>query len=188
MPPASSTIKSSSPPTVLLVPGWLNSGPEHWQSLWEKSNPHFVRVVQKNWTEPVPKDWVLAIERAIDAAPGPVVIAAHSLGCLACQMISPIHLSRIVGALLVAAADLDRSECPRVLENFRPMPIQKIPFRSILVVSSNDDWATLERSEQFASQWGSDLVNIGPRGHINSDSGLAGWPDGFALLEVLTHS
>mgnify|MGYP000182071266 CR=1 FL=1 len=31
--------------------------------------------------------------------------------------------------------------------------------------------------------WGSRLIDAGPRGHLNSDSGLGDWPEGHALLQ-----
>jgi predicted alpha/beta hydrolase family esterase len=54
------------------------------------------------------------------------------------------------------------------------------------VVASTDDlYVALERAEEFARAWGSELVNIGPAGHVNSASGMGDWPMGFALLERL---
>jgi predicted alpha/beta hydrolase family esterase len=57
-----------------------------------------------------------------------------------------------------------------------------LPFASTLVASSNDQWASLARAQQFATAWGSELVNLGPAGHINADSGHGEWPAGLALL------
>jgi uncharacterized protein len=37
-----------SKPPVLILPGLDNSGPEHWQTHWQKQNPHFVRVEQRD--------------------------------------------------------------------------------------------------------------------------------------------
>ena len=36
----------SQTPTILIVPGWRDSGPGHWQSLWADALPGAVRVVQ----------------------------------------------------------------------------------------------------------------------------------------------
>ena len=35
-----------SSPTVIIVPGWRNSGVGHWQSLWTERLPHVLRVEQ----------------------------------------------------------------------------------------------------------------------------------------------
>ena len=34
---------------ILLVPGLWNSGPEHWQSYWERERTDCRRVLQKDW-------------------------------------------------------------------------------------------------------------------------------------------
>src|SRR4029450_7084669 len=70
-------------PPVLIVPGWGDSGPEHWQSLWERANPDFRRVAQRDWLYPVRGEWVETLEHEIRTAGEPVVLVAHSLGCLA---------------------------------------------------------------------------------------------------------
>jgi predicted alpha/beta hydrolase family esterase len=65
------------------------------------------------------------------------------------------------------------------------MPLTKLPFQSIVVMSSDDQYVTPARARQFARSWGSRLVDVGPKGHINSASGLGMWPEGFALVEEL---
>eukprot|EP01031_Cornospumella_fuschlensis_P006742 gene6742-8388_t len=46
---------------VLILPGWHNSGPEHWQSLWEAAHG-FTRVEQHSWTQPLRGDWISRLE------------------------------------------------------------------------------------------------------------------------------
>jgi hypothetical protein len=62
--------------------------------------------------------------------------------------------------------------------------MQALPFPSMLVASTNDEYATRERSHAFARAWGSRLVEIGDAGHINGDSGYGPWPEGEAMLEA----
>jgi uncharacterized protein len=107
----------SSNPTLVIVPGWRDSGPGHWQSLWAESLPGAVRVVQDDWVSPVKTAWVAEIGRTILAQPGPVVIAAHSLGCIATTHLPNDVVQRIQGALLVAPADPERRG---VLSDFAP--------------------------------------------------------------------
>ena len=64
----------SSQPTIVIVPGWRDSGPGHWQSLWADALPGAVRVVQDDWITPVRTAWVASIARTILAQPGPVVV------------------------------------------------------------------------------------------------------------------
>jgi hypothetical protein len=68
---------------------------------------------------------------------------------------------------------------------FSPIPTNKLPFKSIVVASSNDPFMDLPRAQQLARAWGSEFVEIGARGHINSDSNLGDWPQGQALLKKL---
>jgi len=67
----------------LIVPGLGNSGPEHWQTFFEKSGDNFKRIIQQEWDAPVCSDWVTAIDKAVsnyDATT--VVLIGHSLGCI----------------------------------------------------------------------------------------------------------
>jgi uncharacterized protein len=50
--------------TVLLLPGWLDSGPTHWQSRWEVAHP-FTRVQQHDWQRPLRGDWVARLEEVV---------------------------------------------------------------------------------------------------------------------------
>jgi prephenate dehydrogenase len=173
---------------VLVIPGWQNSGPRHWQTIWEGQSPIFLRVQQKDWEYPHREWWLQRISEEVQQAPAPIVFAAHSLGCLAvahwCQAALG-SVQKIKGALLVAPVDLDGKETPRQLKDFAPVPKRLLPFPSILVASTNDPFLSMERARELAQAWGSRLVNIGPAGHINGDSGLADWPEGKRLLRHL---
>ena len=173
----------SSSPTIVIVPGWRDSGPGHWQSLWAESLPGAVRVVQDDWVSPVKTAWVAAIGRTILAQPGQVVIAAHSLGCIATTHLPIEAVKRIQGALLVAPADPERRG---VLSDFAPVPYQPLPYRSIVVASNNDPFCPIRTAGAYARSWGSELVRLQNAGHINIDSGFGPWPLGLALLQSLT--
>src|SRR3546814_3666707 len=66
---------------ILTIPGLHNSGPTHWQSLWQQKFPDTRRVDLGDWDNPDQALWVARIADAIDAESAPVLIAAHSLGC-----------------------------------------------------------------------------------------------------------
>ena len=51
--------------TLVMVSGLGNSGPEHWQSRWERAYPRALRVVQKDWDNPVRPVWVAALEQTL---------------------------------------------------------------------------------------------------------------------------
>lgn len=178
--------QSPSTPTVLLLPGWQNSGPTHWQSRWEVLHG-YPRVEQADWMRPLRGDWMVQLEEAVLAAPGPVVLAAHSLGCIltAAWAAHSRNTQRVVGALLVAPGDPEREELRAPLKSWSPVVLQRLPFPSILVGSQTDPYCSPTRAQQFASAWGAEWVNLGPAGHINADSGLGDWPQGLALLQTL---
>ena len=170
-------------PRILLLPGWQNSGPGHWQSLWAERFAQAVRVQQDDWHNPVRRDWVASITRTILDQPGPVVIAAHSLGCIATTHLPPEAAARIQGAMLVAPADPERRS---VLADFAPVPYQPLPYRSILVASSNDPYCPVRTAGAYARAWGSEFVRLQNAGHINIEAGFGAWPLGLALLQSLT--
>jgi predicted alpha/beta hydrolase family esterase len=63
-----------------------------------------------------------------------------------------------------------------------------LPFRSTVVASSHDPYATLDRAQGFADDWGSAFIDAGPIGHINAQSGLGDWLFGQVLLDTLIAS
>lgn len=174
--------------TVLIVPGLTNSGPDHWQSLWEKQNPNYVRVQQRDWNQPDPKEWVAAIDQAVTSAQPPVFLVGHSLGCVAIARwatASGPGVSSVAGALLVAPPDAERGGAPKEIKGFAPMPLKVLPFPSIFVASSNDPYSNIERARFFAKKWGSKFVEAGDKGHLDSESRLGDWPHGQKLLAEL---
>ncbi|MCJ0763169.1 alpha/beta hydrolase [Variovorax sp. CYS-02] len=167
---------------LIIVPGWRDSGPGHWQSLWTDRLPGARRVVQDDWITPSRQAWVAALTKLVLQAPGPVVIAAHSLGCIATAHLPEEAARRIQGALLVAPADPERRA---VLSDFAPVPFQKLPYRSVLVASSNDPYCPIRLAGAYARAWGSEFVRLQQAGHINIESGHGEWPLGLALLQSL---
>lgn len=175
-----------SAPPVLVLPGYGDSGPEHWQSRWEAMDPRLRRVAQRDWLEPVLDDWVAALERAVSACAEPPVLIAHSLGCVLVAHWVGRTAARAAGALLVAPVDLDAgANLADVIDSFRPVPLLPLSFPSIVVASDDDPYTTRERAEAFARAWGSRFICLERAGHINSDSGYGDWPEGRALLAEL---
>lgn len=172
----------SSHSTIVIVPGWRDSGPGHWQSLWAENFSGTVRVQQDDWHRPIREAWVASITRTILDQPGPVIVVAHSLGSIAVTHLPPEAMRRIRGALLVAPADPERHA---VLADFAPVPSQRLPYRSILVASRNDPFCPIRLAGAYARGWGSEFVRLPDAGHINVESGHGIWPMGVALLQSL---
>ena len=170
----------------LLLPGWLDSAPAHWQSRWAALHG-WQRVEQDDWLWPKRGDWMARLDEVLLESDLPAVLIAHSLGC---QLVSAWashsqHTARVRAALLVAPPDTEREDTPPNLFNWRPIVRTRMPFASIAVISSDDPYCAPERAAQMARDWGSESFDIGERGHINDKSGLDDWPQGQALLRSL---
>jgi len=175
------------PIRVLLLPGLFNSGPDHWQSYWERANSSCLRVVQRDWETPVRTDWVATLETAVADFGPDAVLVAHSTACALVAFWAAATSRTVRGALLVAPSDTEALTYPAGGKGWQPMPLAVLPFPSIVVASSDDEFCTLERGRVFAEAWGSRFVNIGAAGHINSASGLGAWSRGKKLLADLVH-
>lgn len=165
--------------TTLIIPGLHSSGHDHWQSWFEERIPGTLRVIQRDWKEPDLPEWASRVRRDISRTPGKHYLVAHSFGVLAAVQAAADLSERIAGALLVAPADPGKFGVTDYL------PATPLPFRSVVVGSSNDPWMSLEAAGHWADVWGADLVNLGDAGHINAESGFGPWPEGLALLERL---
>jgi predicted alpha/beta hydrolase family esterase len=168
---------------VLILAGLWNSGPQHWQSLWQQRNPKWMRAAHRDWTNPTRDEWVAELDAAIADCKGAPILVAHSLGCiLAAQWARSGSPLKVAGAFLVAPSDVEASSYPIDAAGFAPVPMQKLPFPSMVVASSDDPYVSLERARGFAGSWGSWFVEIGNAGHINADSGHGEWPEGERML------
>lgn len=168
---------------VLVLPGWNNSGPRHWQSRWEARFPEWRRVQQRNWTEPAREDWIAALDAAVAEGGRPVLLVAHSLGCITAAHWAARHgRGRIRAALLVAPADVERASVAAPLRGFAPLPRTPLPFPALVVASDDDPACSAARARVLARDWGAELVMLPAHGHINADSGLGGWRPGRELL------
>lgn len=172
----------------VIVPGWNGSPENHWQSFWQ-TQLGARRVEQQNWQNPELSAWVAQLEYVIASSTRPVILIAHSLGCITvAKWAVQAHRFlryKVQGALLVAPADVERDNCPAALQGFAPIALAALPFPSIVVGSLNDSAASAERAQFFAQNWQSDYIQLGNVGHINIVSGHTQWTEGFAYLEQL---
>jgi uncharacterized protein len=174
------------PDNILLLPGWQNSGPDHWQSRWEAQHG-YRRVDQHDWMQPRRGDWIAQLEDVVLSTDGPVVLVAHSLGCVLVAAWASLSrsTSRVQGALLVAPGDTESPDLRGPLPSWAPIVRQPLPFASVLVGSRNDPYCRFERARALAHDWGSSFIDAGECGHINAESGLGDWPEGHVrLLEL----
>jgi uncharacterized protein len=172
---------------LVIIPGLGGSGEFHWQTFWSNKFDNSSRIIQEDWNQPNLESWLKELDDVILKLDCPIILVAHSLAVSLVMHWSERNTnSNIKGALLVAPADVDSPDhTPEILRGFAMIPISKLPFASIVVASENDDYVSLERAQYFAEQWGSDFINIGPKGHINSESNLEFWEEGQIILNTL---
>lgn len=163
----------------LIVPGINGSGPEHWQTLWEKADSAFVRVEQKDWDNPELDAWMDTLNNATREKQGSWIVA-HSLGCL--LVVSRKFSGQVKGAFLVAPPDPAGPEFPAVAGSFKNLEQGKLRFPTMVVASENDPYSTMEFARKCATAWGSQFHSVGKKGHINSGSGLGFWQEGYDLF------
>lgn len=184
---------------IFSLPGWHGSSLTHWQTQWERRHG-LQRVEQDDWQWPRRGDWMMRLEETLlaDAAVSaaqPAVLVAHSLGChlVAAWAAHSQHTALVQAALLVAPPDIDGmaepgwigGDFPPQMATWRPVARQRLPFRSLVVGSTNDVYATPEGAAKLAADWGAQWLQIGALGHINGNSGLGAWPQGWAMLQQL---
>jgi len=171
---------------VLILPGFGDSGPGHWQTLWERQRG-YTRVEQDDWERPDREDWVGRLQASIAASSEPVILVAHSLGCvLAAHWAARHGPGRVRGALLVAPPDVDEARhlVPEIA-SFAPAPRLPLGFPAVVVMSRDDPYADPAVTAGLAAAWGARLVDVGACGHINTEAGFGEWPQGLALLDQL---
>jgi predicted alpha/beta hydrolase family esterase len=182
-------------PTVLFVPGLRDHVEEHWQTIAARKIPgsHTVAPLERDKLSCEAR--VAALDAAYRKVQGAVVLAAHSAGVMIAVHWARRHSPRLHGALLAAPADLETS-LPAgypgldalASNSWLPIPREKLPFPAIVVASTNDPLASLERVEGFARAWGARLVNAGAVGHLNPAAGFGEWKLGDVLVSELCRS
>jgi predicted alpha/beta hydrolase family esterase len=172
------------PTNVLILPGWKNSGPAHWQSRWETTYG-YERLEQYDWMLPLRGDWIARLEEALLMRREPALLVAHGLGCLLVAAWAGCSRNghSVKAALLVAPGDAEREELLPMHTTWSPIVLERLPFKTIFVGSGNDPFCSELRARPFARSWGSDYIDFGNMGHINAESNLGDWPEGHQMLK-----
>lgn len=167
----------------LTIPGIHGSDANHWQTQWENRYRNFKRVNQNNWDYPEASEWVKALEYKVSRFPHHAIyLIAHSMGCHTVARWAQETSITVAGALLVAPPEVSRLEQDGRVNGFVHAQAESLPFPSIVVASSNDEYASPQVAQNYAQTWGSHFVNIGPIGHINSASNIGQWSEGLRIL------
>jgi predicted alpha/beta hydrolase family esterase len=177
---------------VLFVPGLRDHVEDHWQTVLAKKIPGSRTVPPLEQDKLSCPARVAALEAAVRAIDGPVVLVAHSAGAMITVHWAQGRTRPVLGALLATPVDLE-TPLPAgypTHESIRaggwlPIPRRELPFPTIVAASTNDPLARFERVEEFARAWGGRIVSLGSVGHLNPAAGFGAWREGEALVQEL---
>jgi predicted alpha/beta hydrolase family esterase len=178
--------------TVLFVPGLRDHVEDHWQTHAAAALPGSVTVepLRENGLSRAAR--VAALDAALNAIEGDVIIAAHSAGCLMVAHWGQQPTRKIRAALLATPADVEHPLPPGYpsLDSLReggwlPVPGDPLPFPALVVASRNDPLAQFDRVAAFAQSWEAELYDAGEVGHLNPPAGYGPWPEAIGLIEGL---
>jgi predicted alpha/beta hydrolase family esterase len=183
---------TTSSATILFVPGLRDHVEDHWQT-------HLAREIAGSKTVPPRTEdrlglraRVEALDEALQAIAGDVILVAHSAGVHMVAHWAQRPTRRIRAALLATPADIETPlpegypTLPELTQNgWLPIPRAPLPFRSIVVASRNDPLAGFDRVKSFAESWRSILIDGGEIGHLNPATGFGPWPMAHEFIELL---
>jgi predicted alpha/beta hydrolase family esterase len=177
---------------ILFVPGLRDHVAEHWQTLLSAEMPGSRTVPPLEHDKLSCAARVAALDEAVNAIDGPVVLVAHSAGCLMVAHWAQRHRRPIKGALLATPADIATLLPPgyptfdQLQDNgWLPLPRTPLPFPTLLAASLNDPLCDFDRAAELASDWGSRLISLGEVGHLNPASGFGPWPGARPFIDEL---
>jgi len=180
-------------PTVLLVPGLRDHVAQHWQTLLEPQLARVRSVPPMGRSDLDCAARVAAIERAAQAIDGPIVLVAHSGGCIMVAHWARQTRRAVHAALLATPPDFDTPmpEGYPTLDaldaaGWLPVPRAALPFPSLVAASHNDPLGSFERVSGLARDWGSELADLGAVGHLNPASGYGDWPAALDFINRLS--
>ncbi|MGB6007378.1 RBBP9/YdeN family alpha/beta hydrolase [Castellaniella sp.] len=185
-------MNTSSPPTILFVPGLRDHVEDHWQTILAARLPNTRTVPPLEHDKLSCAARVKALDDALADITGPVILVAHSAGVMITAHWAQTHRRDIKGALLAAPPDFAAPlpagypTMDALRENgWMPIPTSRLPFPSIVAASTNDPLARLARVREMAASWGSRLVDVGAVGHLNPASGFGEWPRAAEFVEEI---
>jgi len=165
---------------VLLLHGWGGSDYPHWQS-WlagelakDYGKVSFLKF--SNFDFPEFGMWRDELKKEL-AEFKPDIVVCHSLAnTLWFHLCNDNDLDMVEKLYLVAPPSL-RCEIEE-LKSFFPLHIPTNPHakESIVVVSTNDPYITMDEAKQIQNSIGANIKILENSGHINADSGYGKWP------------
>ncbi len=182
-------MKSELPFDWLFLAGVGNSGDAHWQRHWQAEHPNSLWLEHQDWDSPACEQWVAEMQALIACLQRPVVVVAHSLGCLLLLEWAARHSSdKVLGAFMVAVPDPASVNFPQSATGFRAADQLACRLRMQVITSTNDPYGDLAYVQNSARSLGCAVVSLGELGHINGQSQLGFWDHGHRLLQAFAHT
>lgn len=179
--------------TVVFVPGLRGHVGDHWQTHAAVAIPGSVTVAPLTEDRLSLAARVAALDAAVNAVAGDIVLAAHSAGCLMVAKWACAPTRAIRGALLATPADVETplpSGYPTLAElnanGWCPAPRCALPFPAIVAASRNDPLASFDRVAGLSQSWNARLHDAGHVGHLNPPAGFGPWDDALPLIAQLS--
>lgn len=177
---------------VVLVPGLRDETPGHWQTLLAARWPKAQSVPALGRRNADLGARIRAIEDTVARSAEPVVVVAHSAGVIATVHWAARTQLKIAGALLVTPPTFEHELPPEYpglatlsAAGWLPVPRKRLPFRTLVAASRNDDLGVFDKVWELATCWGAELVDLGKVGHLNPASGYGEWRDADVLIGKL---
>ncbi|MDM0020032.1 RBBP9/YdeN family alpha/beta hydrolase [Variovorax saccharolyticus] len=192
-------MRFASAPTVLIVPGLRDRVDAHWQTLLDarlRARGRKVRTVPPMGRSDLDcAARVEAIEREAQSIDGPLVLVAHSGGCVMVAHWARRTRRAVHGALMATPPDFEQAlpeGYPTLADlsagGWLPVPREPLPFPSIVAASRNDPLAAFDAVARLAQGWDSRLVDLGEVGHLNPASGFGEWRRAEQFVDELAAS
>lgn len=177
---------------ILVIPGYKGSPNGHWQTWLQTQYPNTERIKEIDHHKPILSQWSAQIQQYLEQQTLPIIIIAHSFGCLAAldAIVRKQLQSKVSGVLFVAPASPyrftsygHRADFPNERSIVETLTIRALGVLGTMVVSRNDPWMNYDHACSLASDLGLLTYDAGYVGHINIESGHGPWPEVKALID-----
>lgn len=184
----------------LIVPGVNGSDSNHWQAWLHERREGCEFLPGVDYAEPVLARWAEQIRQFVINSRGPIIIVAHSFGCLATVLALKQNQPNVIGTILVAPASPSFfSHDGLISENnlagstrtskresvLSCVPREVLGIPGLVIGSSNDPWMKMLEAKFWADCWGLQFLLMHGAGHINAQSGFGKWNGILTMLDRL---
>lgn len=183
---------------IFIVHGWGGSPQSDWidwarQAFVEKGF-EAVAPAMPDRERPVMDAWVRHLRSAVGEPDAETYFVGHSIGCQTILRYLETIDQKVGGAVFVAGwfglENLESPEIEEIAEPWLTTPINlekvgKVLPKSVLLISSNDDYGAFEQNVQKFTELGSQVVVLQDAGHITAGDGFTELPQLIAVSETL---